>query len=169
MTIRETPCDAAVEALLDPSRPRPAGLDAHLEACPTCRRLRDATRAAERLAAPPPPRPPAIRVDEVEARVRSRRRARAAVAAATTAACAVLALALLARGPAPRQARGDDLFALVDSVDGYARREVALDDPALRGAAPLAGWLAPPPRRSFDLPSLAPTPHPGESAGGTEP
>ncbi len=148
-------CAAVADALLDPGAPRPSGMEAHLAGCAACRRLAEAHRAAERLRGAPGPGGPAIGLDQVLARVRSRRRARAAAGGAVAVAVGI-ALALGLPREVPRRAGGEDVFALAESVRGYSQRDLATEDPVLVAFAPLTRWLAPPPRSSLDLPSLAP-------------
>jgi len=163
-------CERVGDALLDPAAPRPPGLDEHVATCEGCRRLGDAHRIAERLVPPPARRAPGIEMDEVLARVRRRRRARAATVAAAGVGIA-LGLALNAPTAPPRSSAGADVFALADAIRGYGQREIASDDPVLLAYAPLVAWLAPPARRSLDLPSLSvvPSPEIGAPAGGDSP
>ncbi len=172
MTSRHDLCERVCDALLDPAAPRPPGMDEHLATCASCRRLRDAHEVAERLA----PKPtacdaPGIGMDQVLARVTRRRRMRAAAGAAAAAVGIALVIALRVTSSPPRRVAGEDVFALADSVRGYAQREVASDDPALLAYAALAVWLAPPALRSLELPSLsvAPSPGIGATAGGISP
>lgn len=162
-------CELVRDALLDPAAPRPPGMDDHVATCESCRRLRDAHRAAERLA-PPAPSAPRIGMEQVLARVRRRRRMRAATGAAAAVGIA-LVIALRVTTSPPRHDSGQDVFALADSIRGYAQRDVASDDPALLAYAALAAWLAPPALHSLELPSLSVTPSPGigVTEGGTSP
>ncbi len=168
MTSRENFCELVSDALVDPAAPRPPGMQAHLAACPACRRLRDAHRAAERLRPPSARAGRAIGMEQVLARVRRRRRSRA-VAGAAAAAAVALVLAVRSPHEAPPRASGDDVFALAESVRGYSQREVAAEDPILVAFAPLTDWLAPPPRRSLKLPSFAPFPGVGSAPGAVSP
>ncbi len=168
MTSSHDLCELVCDAVLDPAAPRPPGMDEHVATCASCRRLRDAHRAAERLAPPAARSAPEIGMDQVLARLRRRRRMRAATVAAAATGIA-LVIALRAPTSPPRRVAGEDLFALADSVRGYAQREVASDDPVLLASAPLSAWLAPPPRRSLELPSFAPSPQIGTTAGGMSP
>ncbi len=168
MTSVHNLCVVVCDALLDPAAPRPPGMDEHVASCASCQRLRDAHRVAERLAPPPARSAPGIGMDQVLARVRRRRRMRAAAGAAAAVGIA-LVIALRATTSPPRRVASEDLFALVDSVRGYAQREVASEDPALLAFAPLTEWLAPPPRRSLELPSFAPSPEIGATVGGVSP
>jgi hypothetical protein len=170
MTSRHDLCEHVCDALLDPAAPRPPGMDEHVATCASCRRLRDAHRVAERLAPPPARNAPGIGMDQVLAQVRRRRRGRAAMGTAAAVGIA-LVIALRVTTSPPRRVAGEDLFALADSVRGYAQREVASDDPALLAYAALAAWLAPPALHSLELPSLsvAPSPGIGATAGGISP
>jgi hypothetical protein len=168
MTRTTSPCDLVSDALLDPAAPRPPGMEAHLASCPTCRRLRDAHLAAHGLGRAADRTPRAIGMEDVLARVRRRRRTRVAAAAAAAAAVA-LVLAVRLPGEPSRTADAEDLFALAERVGGYAQREIATEDPVLLAYAPLTDWLAPPPRRSLELPSIAPSPEIGTTSGGVSP
>ncbi len=170
MTSARDPCTRVCDALLDPAAPRPPGMGEHLATCASCRRLRDAQRAAERLAPPPARSLQAIGMDQVLARVRRRRRMRAAAGAVAAVGVALAATIGLRVKTSTPSGPGEDVFALADSVRDYAQREVASDDPALHAYAALA-WLAPPPLRSLDLPSssMAPSSQLGATAGGMSP
>lgn len=147
---------------------RTVDLDDHLAACPACRQLAAAHRAAARLARVEVSIPPAVGMGEVLARVRRRRALRVAGGAVAAGAMVVAFLtgtpsrSPVGSGPAP------DLFALADGVARELSRDPLQGDPALRSLGTVSDWLAPPRGRSLGLDSIA-SPPGGAVAGGLMP
>jgi hypothetical protein len=162
MTGRD-PCERYASSIVDPAVSRPADLEAHLAACPACRSLDAAHRAASRLRAAPAAGAPPWPLEAIVARVRRRRLARG-VAVLGAASLAALALGIVRSRPPP--APGGDLFAVAEVVAGYVERDVARADPALGSLAPIAGWFAAPPRQPFEPSPFAPS---RRAAGGDPP
>lgn len=142
------------------------GLTAHLAACPACRALAAAHRAARSLPRPEVVTPPAVTEREVLARVRRRRAVRLAGGAAAASLAALLFLAPAPRAPDAPGAP-PDLFALADGVAELTSRDPLGDDPALRRLGAVSDWLAPPRARSLGLDSIVPPSD--RTAGGDVP
>jgi anti-sigma factor RsiW len=161
-------CDRFVDAILDETAPRPAGLEEHLASCPACRTLAAAHRAAQDL---PPSRlvpPVPVGGDEIRARVRRRRTVRTVGAGVLAVAIAAVLLA----GPLRRgeqAAPPGDLFALADGLRDLTRRDPLAGDPAIGAMGPVSDWLAPPRASRFDLDSILPSLGLRATGGGDAP
>ena len=162
------PCERFSDAILSESAPPPEGLDAHVAACPACRALQAAHRAARALPRPAVAALPEVTDREVLGRVQQRRTTRLGVAGAAAVAMVAVVLSLGSPRAPDVPPERSDLFALADGVAELTHRDPLSDDPALRGMGAVADWLAPPRTRSLGLDSIAP-PSRGGTAGGELP
>ena len=151
MTRRESACERFAAALFEPATPHEAALDSHAASCLACREVSRAHGLARALSdgAPDPGSLP-IGLAQVVGTVRRRRAARAA---AGTLALAAVCAALVWTRPLPRAAPATaDVFALMDEVEGFARRDVVREDASYAAFGAIATWVAPQTAHALDAP-----------------
>ncbi|HEX8700437.1 MAG TPA: hypothetical protein VF815_16430 [Myxococcaceae bacterium] len=165
-------CHEASAAIVDEGFSRPPGFRAHLEQCPRCQELARLHASAINLRLPGPPAIESISRREVLSEVRRRKHLRRAVAgAAVTAAVATGVLFMLTgtepaavpapgpliaqrteKPPAPlvEEAEPASLGLLLEEIDGYTRRNPAVQDETYAPFGALALWVRPPDSIALD-------------------
>jgi hypothetical protein len=162
-------CHDVAAAIVDEALPRPDGFRAHLEQCPRCRELARLHASASNLRLPGPPELAPLAPQAVMGEVRRRQRRRRALAgAAVTGAVAAVALLAIPQTVTPvaplpplaermeaeaRPSEEEELHSLgllLEEVDGYTRRNPAVQDETYAPFGALALWVRPPDNIALD-------------------